>query len=696
MSKDAHSTLVAAAAPATFALSAGLGWSLYDAFHLTGSQTPFWRAWALAAAAACLAALVVVPAAIGLQVLWSHPRAGGRLRDAVCENPAKAATYFNLSVIALGLLATGTFVVQSTARLLFGSDMVRLLATTGLVPAMAALVALLGWWVSPVVVRRMEGLESARALAIVSVGLPVGLGVAAAVAFPIIAPSVWEQLSPESYLAIPIISLGALVGVFVGDRRRLIALSTAAAAATLVLAVVHLATPAPQELRRTLEVRPSGTATVLAMIPTGQAPRSTHVGAGGDGRSASCFPGVEPLRADQIGAVDDDAPDIIFVTVDALRWDHTTLGGYEHETTPNLARHAQDAAVFEQAYSPASNTRQAFRGFFTGIYPSLVEAPSTPGAPWATSFAEGQETMAGYLSAAGYQTIALSSRDRAFPAHHGALNGFEVIDETPIPLELDQGHSVSYKMDRIIAHLSELDEERPRFIWTHLMEVHSPYPAGPDPKRFDTGPYRRYNSAIHFVDRELKRLLDFARGPTRIDNTIVVLTADHGEAFKEHDNRLHGSTTYQEEIHVPLIFWGPDVKAQRISAPAVGTDILPTLLGWLGLEVPEALCGDDLSAAVRGDDEPPQTPAYIENIPDDTRDYFSVSFIEGSEKLLLFPSREVAELYDLAADPKERHNLAESSPQKLRGRLDALRHFYEERGMDPNFYSLDAIYEALP
>ncbi|MFU8806714.1 MAG: sulfatase, partial [Bradymonadaceae bacterium] len=583
---------------------------------------------------------------------------------------------------------------------LFGSDMVRMLAVTGTIPALGAVLAALAWGTAPAVVGIFERLHSIRALIAISIGLPVAIALTGAVAFPIVAPSVWDQLALATYLAVPTIFLGALAGVFVGSSWRAIVVTAMIALATLALAAVHLTTPVPDHLRRALEVRPSGAGFVLDMVPnkpTASGPRAGTRGSASPGTGASCYPDVEPLAADAIGQVPLGAPDIIFITADALRWDHTTLSGYEHETTPHIAEHAKEAAVFEQGYSPASNTRQSFRGFFTGIYPSLVESP--PSTRWGTSFADGQETMASYLSAAGYQTIALSSRDRAFPAQHGALNGFEVIDESSIPLEEATGHSVSFKIDRIISHLSEPGEDRPRFVWTHLMEIHQPYSAGPGPRSFPSGRYRRYDSAIHFVDGELKRLLDFARGPTRVNNTIVVLTADHGQAFGEHDNRLHGSTLYQEEIHVPIIFWGPGIEPRWLDVPASGIDILPTILGWLDLEVPGALCGVDLSGTLIRGEDPPGSRAYIENIPDSTRDYFGVAFIEGRDKLLLYPSREVAELYDLGVDPGEKNDLSREEPERLRERLAALRAFYEERGMDPDFYNLSALdkrVEKLP
>jgi arylsulfatase A-like enzyme len=690
MSESTQPSRVTLAAPATFGLAAGLGWALYDAVQLTGSEHSIWRAWALSAAAACLVAVVVAPLALAVQWAWNHPAAGGRLRSAVGRRPARAAGYLTVAAASLAVLGCATFGVQVLTHSLFASDTVRLLAVAGAVPALVAAVSGLAAWAAPVVERLFERVEAPGVLVALSVGLPAFLVVGGALAFPYLAPSVWEQLALSSYLAAPIILGAALVGAFAPASPRVVLVSGLVGAVTLVLAAAHLATPMPDHLRRALAVHDSGTGFVLDLLPelsASEERRAASERTTGDG--ASCFPGVEPLSADAIGRVDEKAPDIIFITADALRWDHTTLSGYEHPTTPHIAEHAKDAAVFEQAYSPASNTRQSFRGFFTGIFPSLVEAP--PSTKWGTSFTDGQETMASYLSGAGYQTIALSSRDKAFPAQHGALNGFEVIDETPIPLELEQGHSVAYKVDRIISHLSEPDEERPRFIWTHLMEIHQPYPAGPQPRRFKTGRYKKYDSAIHFVDGELKRLLDFARGPMRVNDTIVVLTADHGQAFKEHDNVLHGSTVYQEEIHVPLIFWGPGVKPARFDQPVSGIDVLPTLLGWMDLEVPEALCGVDLSAAVSGEGAPPKAPVYVENVPDDTRDYFGVAFIEGAEKLMLYPSGEVAEVYDLGADPGEEDDLSEEQPQRLRERLSALRTFYEERGIDPNFYRLDAL-----
>ncbi len=181
--------------------------------------------------------------------------------------------------------------------------------------------------------------------------------------------------------------------------------------------------------------------------------------------------------------------------------------------------------------------------------------------------------------------------------------------------------------------------------------------------------------------------MEFVRAPERRAHTWLFITADHGQAFKEHGKTLHGLTVYEEELHVPLLVWGPGVSPRRIAAPTSILELVSTSLDLAGLKTPAALCGGSLRGALEGEEVDPR-PVYIENVPDQTRTYFAAAFIEGNLKTVLKPQSGVHELYELGDDPSEHRDLSAEHTQVLAQQLEKIRRFQKERGLNPLAYGL--------
>lgn len=678
-----------------------LFWALYDAWLLSHYDVSFWRGWMASAAHGVGVAALAVPVVAGLLAAahrtgwWDRLGGAPRRYVAIGTAGAVACVAFGASLLGASLLY----------RRLFASRMVQMLAIAMSGPVIGVVWGAAGSLLFrglDRVLRARCSRETALRFGWLLPSLPL---VAAAAAFPFVAPKVTEALAWNAYLPVAVAAGSTAAGGLLGRRWIGRPAAVAAVVAAVGVAGAHLFVPHEKSLKVALQRKTSGAAYLSSQLgrwtdsSTSTSSSKSRSGGGkqADGgtedseASPSCFPDADPPREKGIGEVGDEAPNIILVVSDAIRWDHTSMSGYEHDTTPNMAEHAEEGAVFEQAYSAASNSRQSYRGLFTGIYPSIIGTPEST--KWGTSFRDEHVTIAELLRGAGYHTVAISSQDRTFPAKHGALDGFEEIDRTPIPVENEKGRTVSFKFDRIISHLSDPDVDKPQFVWTHLLETHQPYPNGPHPITFDSGRYSKYDSAIRFVDTQMKRLLNFARGPTRRDDTIVIFTADHGQAFKEHGVKLHGQTTYQEEIHVPFLFWGPEVDAGRYDTPVSTVDVVPTLLDVLGLSVAEGYCGKSLADTLHEGASPPSDPVYVESIPDDTRDYFATAFVDAPHKLMVNPTAEAAEVYNLEEDPGEQKDLSSKKPELRERLLDDLWEFYEARNMDPSFYNLDTIRE---
>src|SRR5262249_29552298 len=152
----------------------------------------------------------------------------------------------------------------------------------------------------------------------------------------------------------------------------------------------------------------------------------------------------------------------------------------------------------------------------------------------------------------------------------------------------------------------------------------------------------RYDSEVAFVDRQLGRLVAALE---RLDRPVVlVLTADHGEEFKEHGGWYHGSSVYEEQVRVPLIVVAPGLGPRVVRQPVELVDVAPTVMGLLGQAAPPSLRGDDLGAALLGGGE--ARPIFAEV---DTRRMVA----DERWKLIHDVRRDTWELYDLDADPGE-------------------------------------------
>ena len=379
-----------------------------------------------------------------------------------------------------------------------------------------------------------------------------------------------------------------------------------------------------------------------------------------------------------------DAPDIVLVTVDGWRWDHTSMADLGFDVTPNLARRARDAAMFTRAYTAAPSTRHAFRSLFTGIWPGRIPAPPTPGHRWALSIVDGQPTLASYLSALGYRTTALISKSEIFPPQFGGLAGFDVVDDSFHDFQLEHRYSASLKVGRIIDELAEPPGTRePRFVWAHLIEPHFPFTFGPElPSDDSLGYHDRHLHSVRYVDQQLERLASFLAGPERRERTLVILSADHGEAFNEHGFFRHGQSVYEEEIHVPLIVWGPGVVPGRRRVPVSHVDVLPTVLGMLGIEH-RGSCGQSLVDSLRTGAEPAARAIYSAALPDQQTDYFHLAWIDGDRKTIVDATTGEARTFDLARDIGE-HDGRDAEAREL----DALREFLRAHDQDPEAFAL--------
>lgn len=382
-------------------------------------------------------------------------------------------------------------------------------------------------------------------------------------------------------------------------------------------------------------------------------------------------------------------PDIVLVTIDALRADHLSAYGYRRLTSPAIDRLARHGVLFTNAITQAPYTKAAIATLMSGLYPSvhktvtatvpLDEAlsghPSTT--PLSTDvLPSGITTLAEALQDAGYRTIGFTANPFLIETF-GFAQGFDVFEFYP-------GADFA-GADRLIdGALTAVQESSgdPIFLWVHVMEPHSPYvpphwadgmfaldgspqpipdihavpawllPGTPNDLRLYE---RNYDGEIAAADAGVDTLV---RGFAQIRNganMVTVLTADHGEQFLDHGGFEHNTTLYEELIHVPLVLSAPGVRAAVVATPVELLDLYPTLLGFAGAEPSEDLPGRDLRRVIAGAGT--SRPVFAEN-------YGAQTAVRVDEWKMIRHADGREELYSLRADPHEQHDIAVSQPER--------------------------------
>lgn len=279
-------------------------------------------------------------------------------------------------------------------------------------------------------------------------------------------------------------------------------------------------------------------------------------------------------------------------------------------------------------------------------------------------------TLARILTTQGYQTAAFYNASIFFcDDKRATAYGARRFDFQYAETELRQAPALTDRVLRYLARQRGLQTRQPFFLWVHYFDVHEPYLKHPG-LEFGDRPVDRYDSEIALVDRSVGRLVA-ALSPVERP-TLFVLTADHGEEFKDHGGSYHGSTLYEEQIRVPLIIGVPGVKPRVVKEPVELVDVMPTMLSLLGLRIPESVRGESLVPELLG--RPlAERMAFSEVHTKKMVRYKQLKLIHDFR-------RSTHELYDLSSDPGERQNLIDKRPRdaaRLRTLLyrwfDALR-----------------------
>jgi arylsulfatase A-like enzyme len=342
-------------------------------------------------------------------------------------------------------------------------------------------------------------------------------------------------------------------------------------------------------------------------------------------------------------------PNIILVTLDSARADRMGFLGAK-TGTPSLDALSKQSVIFERAYAQAPLTVVSHATILSGTYPQVHHASElgsslSPGVPYVPELLHNH----GYRSGAFVGSLLLDPRngfasgfDRGFDAYDA---GFHPIQpgESGAPLIRRSGAQV---VARAITWLNR-KPQGPFFLWVHLNDAHAPY-----------GSYDRGTAA---ADAAVGKFMAALRSHKLYDDSIIVVTSDHGEGLGAHGEDTHGIFLYDETIRVPLLVKLPQqqMAAKRVKGRVRLLDIAPTILETAGVPIPSQMQGQSLLRIAKGKPEVDQ-PGYSRS--DFSQQAFGWSVLEswraGKYLYIRVPR---PELYDLSTDPNATRDLSLSS-----------------------------------
>jgi arylsulfatase A-like enzyme len=406
-------------------------------------------------------------------------------------------------------------------------------------------------------------------------------------------------------------------------------------------------------------------------------------------------PLIVPLKKTQ-----DRKLNVILISIDTLRADHLGCHGYLKDTSPNLDKFTHEGIQFMNAYSPSCWTLPSHMSILTSLYPDVHQVMETE-----TSLAPVWPTLAEIMKKAGYHTAGFVFSCVWMNPEFGFDKGFDIYFVSVDNAENMNKNALSWLNDH---------KEDNFFLFLHYYDVHSdwdklPYDSPspynqmflPDYGGSFTGcradvcgsyylaelnskktvlpledrDYIRgmYDGGIKYTDHCIGQLLTQLDQMGLRENTLVIITSDHGEAFQEHNRFLHDQV-YNHTMKVPLMMRLPGRISfeKRIEQPVGIIDILPTILDFAEIKTQGSFQGTPLTQVITGKGSSKDTPVYA------TGKYGQEMIAGDRWKLIYSVPSQAKELYDLKNDPGEKNNVADTEKEQADIMLAQLSKWMEQ------------------
>ncbi len=410
------------------------------------------------------------------------------------------------------------------------------------------------------------------------------------------------------------------------------------------------------------------------------------------------------------------APNLVLISIDSLRPDHLGCYGYPAPTSPTLDALAREGLRFDNAVSTTSWTLPSHAAMFTGLYDSAHGLVDN-----GLRLDPAHRTLAEELARAGYHTAGFFGGPYLHPTF-GLNDGFEVwencmanadeaLDANVFATQSRRLHGASHAditsprtLERVQSWIRSAPSDKPYFLFVHLWDVHYDYRAPQEyVEQFDPGydgpltgedfvrnpavapgmaprDFKHlmalYDAEIRFTDEHIGKMLEALKTAGKLENTLVLVTADHGEEFLDHGRKGHQHSLFEEVVRVPMIaHWPGQIAAGGVASTQVRlVDLMPTFLSAAGVRNPPPSSGRDLRPLLAGQTLE-ERPALLELFADG-RQFAALRTNTFKVHSLAWPARGDAPrefAFDLARDPREQQPLDLTSDARALKGLPALR-----------------------
>ncbi|HPB58606.1 MAG TPA: sulfatase-like hydrolase/transferase [Candidatus Saccharicenans sp.] len=350
---------------------------------------------------------------------------------------------------------------------------------------------------------------------------------------------------------------------------------------------------------------------------------------------------------------------LLLITLDTTRADHLGCYGNKQARTPNLDRLAAEGWRFNRVYCSAPLTLPSHATILTGLEP-VAHGVRNNG----HYLAAGIKTITEVLVDRGYKTAAFVS-SFSVDSRFGLDRGFESYDDTfeeNLPFKTNNAERRAEATFARFSAWLEKNYQNKFFSWVHYFDPHLPYdPPSPYKEDFASQPY---DGEIAYMDFYVGKIVEALQAKGLLDKTIIIIAGDHGEGLGDKVEKGHGLFLYEETVRVPLIIWNKKIfpKPGTANETVRLLDIAPTILELCGAEVSQLPVQGKSLLPIMEKKERKDRTALIETFY--PRENFGwselVALVEDRWKYIQCPR---PELYDLKADPEERKNLFDSSPE---------------------------------
>ncbi len=374
---------------------------------------------------------------------------------------------------------------------------------------------------------------------------------------------------------------------------------------------------------------------------------------------------------------------VLVIFLESTAAEYLSLYGAKHDTTPHLKQQVAEggAVVFDNFYVSAPYSCKSVVSLSASVYPRIdwkliVNDPQNFDVP----------TLTEVLQQQGYRTCYAHSGFWSWMHRQLFLQPRveTLIDAETIPVQrLNSWGVTDQHMFEATLDWIDTDRERPFCLLAYTIETHHPYATPREPVKFDVPDkgFGDYLNALRAADENIAWYLQELKERNLLDDTLVVITSDHGEAFGQHNQRSHNFGIYECNVHVPLVLIHPSLKdlPRNVAAPREQVDIAPTVLELLGMNAPADWQGRSL---FRQDDD---RPAYFFCVGNNV----VLGLRDGDYKYLFYVDSGEEELFQVAADPAEEHSLAADMPdrcqdyrRRVRGWTQYQRAFLRQHGVE--------------